>query len=61
MSEADPEAGRPAPAAPAAEEPGGDPVCWAHLLCPECGAVPDRRDDERCPRCGAELPPPEPS
>ncbi len=18
---------------------GGDPVCWAHLLCPECGAV----------------------
>jgi len=44
------------------EEPaGGDPVCWAHLLCPECGAVPDRRDDERCPRCGAELPPPEPS
>lgn len=21
------------------EESGGDPVCWAHLLCPECGAV----------------------
>jgi hypothetical protein len=18
---------------------GGDPVCWAHLVCPECGAV----------------------
>jgi len=39
------------------EEPaGGDPVCWAHLLCPECGAVPDRPDDARCARCGAELP-----
>jgi hypothetical protein len=36
--------------------PGGDPVCWAHLLCPECGAVPDDRDAERCSRCGAELP-----
>ena len=20
-------------------EEGGDPVCWAHLVCPECGAV----------------------
>jgi hypothetical protein len=20
-------------------ESGGDPVCWAHLVCPECGAV----------------------
>ena len=18
---------------------GGDPVCWAHLVCPECGAI----------------------
>ncbi|MGH3848930.1 MAG: hypothetical protein ACRDRT_04385 [Pseudonocardiaceae bacterium] len=18
---------------------GGDPACWAHLICPECGAV----------------------
>jgi hypothetical protein len=27
----------------AAQEPvyeeGGDPVCWAHLVCPECGAI----------------------
>jgi ribosomal protein S27AE len=38
------------------EQTGGDPVCWAHLLCPECGAVPDRPDDERCARCGADLP-----
>jgi hypothetical protein len=21
------------------EEPGGDPVCWAHLVCEECGAI----------------------
>jgi len=35
---------------------GGDPVCWAHLLCPECGAVPERPEDERCTRCGADLP-----
>jgi hypothetical protein len=36
---------------------GGDPVCWAHLLCPECGAVPDRPGDDHCARCGAEFPP----
>jgi hypothetical protein len=18
---------------------GGDPACWAHLVCPECGAI----------------------
>jgi len=36
--------------------PGGDPVCWAHLLCPECGAIPEDREVGRCPRCGAELP-----
>ena len=22
-----------------ADEEGGDPVCWAHLVCLECGAV----------------------
>ena len=20
-------------------EEGGDPVCWAHLVCPDCGAI----------------------
>ncbi|HEX4092609.1 MAG TPA: hypothetical protein VHZ33_28145 [Trebonia sp.] len=23
----------------AADEEGGDAVCWAHLVCPECGAI----------------------
>jgi len=28
------------PVAPIGEdEAGGDPVCWAHLVCEECGAV----------------------
>ena len=20
-------------------EEGGDPACWAHLVCPDCGAI----------------------
>ncbi len=28
---------RPAPEAE--ESAGGDPACWAHLVCQECGAV----------------------
>ncbi|MGH3198440.1 MAG: hypothetical protein ACRDOH_13060 [Streptosporangiaceae bacterium] len=24
---------------PGEYEEGGDPVCWAHLVCPECGAI----------------------
>ncbi|MEQ7126587.1 hypothetical protein ABN034_18910 [Actinopolymorpha sp. B11F2] len=36
---------------------GGDPVCWLHLLCPECGAmVEDQPPPDHCVRCGAELP-----
>jgi len=26
-------------AADAEEDEGGDPVCWAHLVCEECGAI----------------------
>jgi len=29
----------PEPAWEPADEAGGDPVCWAHLVCPECGAI----------------------
>jgi hypothetical protein len=26
---------------------GGDAVCWAHLLCPECGIVLNERAEHR--------------
>jgi hypothetical protein len=32
---------------------GGDPVCWLHQLCPDCGAMPDGA--EICWRCGRPL------
>ena len=37
---------------------GSDPACWAHLLCPECGAVVEGRSRQAgtCWRCGVELP-----
>jgi tellurite methyltransferase len=38
----------------ASTEQGGDPACWAGLLCPECGAVPSPSGDHRpgCPNAG---------
>jgi rubrerythrin len=38
---------------------GGDPVCWLHLVCPECGRFTAEQDAGpaaagRCPECGAE-------
>jgi hypothetical protein len=34
----------------------GDPVCWLHRTCPECGALPTEDDPGRCWRCDTELP-----
>ncbi|HUX03911.1 MAG TPA: hypothetical protein VMV53_03255 [Acidimicrobiales bacterium] len=34
----------------ALSEMGGDPVCWAHLLCPSCGAVLGA-DSQHAPGC----------
>jgi hypothetical protein len=39
-------------------EIGGDPACWAHLVCPECGrfAEGDSANKVLCAVCGAALP-----
>lgn len=34
---------------------GGSPACFAHLLCPECAAVPED-GATTCWRCGTDLP-----
>lgn len=41
--------------APLEPEEAGDPACWLHRLCPECGSVPDEPHPTRCWRCGAVL------
>lgn len=53
---AGPERTRPEDPRPVPVEQGGDPVCWMHLLCPACGAMPDpdQPDTGTCPRCGEE-------
>jgi hypothetical protein len=28
---------------------GGDAACWAHLVCPACGAVTDGGETHHCP------------
>lgn len=30
----------------------GDPACWLDRICPECAAVLEDGDPDRCPRCG---------
>ena len=31
---------------------GGDPVCWAHLVCPECGAIESEGHRSGCTAAG---------
>ncbi|WP_170183616.1 hypothetical protein [Pseudonocardia hydrocarbonoxydans] len=43
------------------DDPPGDPVCWLHRLCEECGAMPvEGEEGGPCWRCGAPPPPPAP-
>jgi hypothetical protein len=35
---------------------GGDPACWAALLCPACDAVVEDRSLLACPQCGERYP-----
>jgi hypothetical protein len=44
---------RPVPAEPVKTaddlpEAGGDPVCWAHLVCAECGAIVSEGHRDGC-------------
>ena len=34
------------------DEEGGDPVCWAHLVCLECGAVTTEGHRPGCQAAG---------
>ncbi|MGD9987016.1 hypothetical protein [Pseudonocardia sp.] len=52
MDDSDPE---PDPVADEGDDVGGSPACFAHLLCPECAAVPEA-GATACWRCGADLP-----
>ena len=33
------------------QDEGGDAACWAHLVCPECGAVTDGSGTHQLPGC----------
>lgn len=38
-----------------ADDMGGDPACWMHRVCGECGRLADEDPPTRCPSCGAQL------
>lgn len=45
------------PSSPATEyEDGGDPACWAHRVCPECGRLNQAEHPDACEACGAAFP-----
>lgn len=43
---------RDEPVADLPDEEGGDPVCWAHLVCLECGAVTTEGHRPGCQAAG---------
>jgi len=43
----------PADLAPDAGDFGGDPVCWAPRVCPDCGLFVPKEPPTQCPRGGA--------
>jgi uncharacterized protein YeaO (DUF488 family) len=45
-------------AASAAEERGGDPVCWLPQVCPGCGTMTGVEPPTTCPQCHLEIPVP---
>jgi hypothetical protein len=45
------------PPSPATEhEEGGDPACWAHRVCPECGRLNQAEHPDACEACEAAFP-----
>jgi hypothetical protein len=51
VSPAGPDTGAESPAGQTAEpDEGGEPVCWAHLVCPDCGAM---ESEGHRPGCGS--------
>jgi len=52
VSDESPERGSRAEVPP---DEGGDPACWMHRVCQECGRLADEDPPTRCPSCGATL------
>lgn len=50
-----PDADADADAAQGPAQQGGDPACWAHLVCPTCGRIPAGEPGPVCDACGATL------
>ncbi len=38
------------------DEEAGDPACWAHRVCPECGRLNQVEHPDACEACGAAFP-----
>lgn len=38
-----------------ARDQGGDPACWLHMICDDCGAVLEDGVEHVCPRAGEDV------